>query len=283
MVRRYYDTDDAVVLVLEPSRDAPQTKGRVKLRTHSPIETLLVNDASQAIPVWDASQERSAVATYDVDFPARFVFLKNDVPPSERGYVGDKDSSGHYMIPDAGLDVGVDFPVTAHRSWPVPDVGGSGESGNEIFHRTSGLEQVAFDYLIGVPDASTSLKLYLNNAHNQYGNGVIASISLNGRLVRGYDFGPISNPNGEPGTSPEQRSRWPDQNVHLWQIPLGEFAGQPVLISLGTDPKGSTNADNFWWSRPILVTDDAQETRFITLTEDGEVAEEPLRVSNTND
>lgn len=285
MVRRYYDTDDVVVLVLESTREAPQAQGQaqVELRTHSPIDTLLINDVSLAVPVWDASQKRSAVTTYNVDLPARFIFIKKDVPPSERGYVGDKDLSGHYMMPDEGLDVGVDFPVTGHRPWAVPDVAGSGEPGNEIFHGTSGLEQVTFDYLIGVPDASTSLKLYLNNAQNQYGNGVIASISLNGRLVRGYDFGPISNPDEEPGTPPEQRSRWPDQNVHLWQIPLGEFAGQPVLISLGTDPKGSNNADNFWLSRPILVTDDAQETRFIILTPDGEVVEEPLRASNNNE
>lgn len=277
MIRRYYETDDAVVLVLESSGDAPATKQAIQLQTRLSFDSLGINDIAQPVPVWDASQQRSTVTDYEVDLPARFVFLKKEVMPSKHGYVGEKDSSGHYLIPDAGLDVGVNFPVTAHRSWSVSDVGGSDEPGKERFHRTSGLGNVAFDYLVRVPDTSTSLMLYLKNAQHRYGNGVNASVSLNGRPLRSYDFGPTTNPEWKPGMPPEQRDRWANPNVHQWQIPLGEFAGQPVLITLETDSKGSSNADNFWWSRPILVSDSAQQTSFVSLTQNGKVPEQAAR------
>ena len=64
----------------------------------------------------------------------------------------------------------------------------------------------------------------------------------------------------------------------MWRVPLGEFAGQPVLITLGTDSRKCTNADNFWWSRPILIRDAQQAEAYVVLTDEGEIAEEPSRV-----
>ena len=87
------------------------------------------------------------------------------------------------------------------------------------------------------------------------------------------DFGPHPNPDWKEGMDPAQKTIWPT-NIHGWFVPLGAMAEQPVLITIATDAKGENNADQIWWSRPVLVQDAAQQAKFVEFTEKGEVPEE---------
>jgi hypothetical protein len=288
MVRRYYEREEVSVVALERLDDRAGAPATVELFTNRPVRQVVrttddrtVIHEGTDVPAWDEQKGRSATTAYTTTFPAYFVFLHGPVAQTGHGYVGDDKETGIHVIPDVGLDIGVDWDLVHRRIWPVPYVGKTGEPGMESFRRTSSQEEVMLDYLVQVPDDTTSLLVYSKNAQNVHGNGTIARLYLNGKLVRAYDFGAIANPDWKPGVDGVPSNLWPERRVHQWKVPLGHLAGQPVLISLGTDSRKCTNADNFWWSRPILIRDRHQVETYVALTEDGELAEEPSRVLDT--
>ncbi|MEX2579808.1 MAG: DUF6259 domain-containing protein [Verrucomicrobiales bacterium] len=278
MVRRYYDKNDISVLALEKTGEQSPESGAVELFTRAEVRSVVVNDATRDAPAWNDDQARSETRLYETEFPAYFVFVKDDALPVEHGPLESPDETGVHLSPATGIDIGVDFTIAGQRPWEVPDAGGTGEAGLENFRRTSGLEEVTLDYLIRVPDEPTSLVFYLKTDQNVHGNGVIARLYLNGRMVRAYDFGAIANPEWKAGMDVGERDLWPEQNVHRWRIPLGDLAGEPALVTIGTDYKNSTNADSFWWSKPILTKDRNQSEAFVEITEGGEVEAEDFRM-----
>jgi hypothetical protein len=65
-----------------------------------------------------------------------------------------------------------------------------------------------------------------------------------------------------------------NKDGHAWRVPLGNMAGQPVLVTLATDAKdGDNNADSLWWSRPKFVEDAGQNPLFLEFTTEGPVPE----------
>jgi len=52
------------------------------------------------------------------------------------------------------------------------------------------------------------------------------------------------------------------------------MAGQPLLVSIATDNNGSNNADSIWWSAPRFIADGGDAAEFVSLTDEGAVAEE---------
>jgi hypothetical protein len=106
------------------------------------------------------------------------------------------------------------------------------------------------------------------NSQTKYGNGAIARLYLNGRLVHALDLSPKPNPDWQEGDDPYSRNLW-DTAMHAWTVPVGQFAGQPLAVTIATDAKGENNADMVWWARPKFVSDPQQQSTFVRLAEDG--------------
>jgi hypothetical protein len=79
------------------------------------------------------------------------------------------------------------------------------------------------------------LRIFGMHKSTQYGDGMTARLLLNGRAIFVNQMGPKDN-------------RW-----QQWDIPLGQYAGQPVLITLATNPNKDTNSDNLRLTRPKIV------------------------------
>ena len=130
-------------------------------------------------------------------------------------------------------------------------------------------EGQTLDWLVQAPAADSALRVYVQNSQTKYGNGAIARLYLNGRMVHALDLSPTPNPNWKEGDDPYTRNLW-DTAFYAWTIPVGKFAGQPLAVTIATDAKGDNNADMIWWSRPKFISDPAQEAKFLRLSENGE-------------
>lgn len=286
-VRSYREGPAAALLVLEPRPDGdgpPAGRGRLVLAADAAFTGLTVNDRPE--PGF-AARDPDEALEIETGFPARLVFSREgaavDTGP---GAIGDLQPPGTHVSPDSGIDLGAPFQPRDRRQWPVPLTAADGGPGQEPFMRTSSLDQVVIDHLIRVPDEPMMLLFHLKNAQDEHGNGVIARLLLNGRQVRAYDFGAIANPARDDALTDAPRNLWPPRRVHRWAVSLDGFEpGQELLLTMATDSKHSTNADNFWWSRPILVPAGAVDPGFVVLTADGndvEGDEDPSRVLPSN-
>ncbi len=101
-----------------------------------------------------------------------------------------------------------------------------------------------------------ALEVYVRNRQKRYGNGAIARLYLNGRAVHQWDFAP------KPGAF--------DTDVHLWHVPLGGMSGQALAVTIASDAKNENNADELWWTAPMLVPDPRQKERFVRVLDAGE-------------
>jgi hypothetical protein len=99
---------------------------------------------------------------------------------------------------------------------------------------TAGVE-LTMDYAVMVPSGSSVLRVFGVNLSTPYGDGMTAKLLLNGRAIFVNQMGPK------------------DSRFRQWDIPLGHYAGQPVLITLATNPNKDTNADNLRLTRPRIV------------------------------
>lgn len=85
----------------------------------------------------------------------------------------------------------------------------------------------------------------------RYGDATIAKLYLNGELVCSHDS-IIKNPDWKQGM-PKSEKTYRDNTCHEWTVPLDKYAGQPLLITIASDPKVDGNADEQWISFPVLV------------------------------
>ena len=99
---------------------------------------------------------------------------------------------------------------------------------------TAGVE-LTMDYAVMVPSGSSVLRVFGVHLSTPYGDGMTAKLLLNGRAIFVNQMGPK------------------DSRFRQWDIPLGHYAGQPVLITLATNPNKDTNADNLRLTRPRIV------------------------------
>ena len=271
-ITRYESTPQRTILGLEPVGEAGPRSGRVTLQANVQFETTLLNDEPVENPPWEEGAKTPGGArTYETPFPATFTCMTGDAAtPAVGEYFGDDRETGRYINVATGLERGGEFVMDHHADFPVP-----GETGPVPFRLVNwGSEcEVALDWVVLVPDAQTSLRLFVKNSQTKYGNGGIARVYLNGRLVHERDLGPTPNPDWEEGDDRYARNLWDTAN-HAWTLPLGRFAGQPVAVTIATDAKGENNADMVWWSRPRFIADAAQQATFVVLEDDGNATPE---------
>ena len=156
-------------------------------------------------------------------------------------------AGGKFVIDGAGIERGGAYTPPFQAGLRL-----SGTSTTTPFRFSSygGDSEVAYERLIRVPNATTSLSVTFRNAQRVHGNGAIVRISVNGRPIHSRDLGPAPGATGP--------SAW-NTNAHTVRVPLGAHAGQPVVIGVSVWGKGDDNADEIWLSEPILVNDTAQQ------------------------
>jgi len=108
------------------------------------------------------------------------------------------------------------------------------------------------------------LEVFTRNTQDTYGNGSIARLYVNGRMVHEHDFGPQK-------VEGQEEAVW-DLTVHRWRVPIETEPGTPVLVSIATDSKDSNNADFQWWSAPRFIQA-AAEAEFVEFV-DGQAVPE---------
>lgn len=228
-VTRYSESQSAVTLVLDGLGTVKQ--GRALIRSERPIAAATLNDASVDPPT-------ATSRAYEMSLPARFVFALAEPTSPQRLAPIDGDPNGRYVAVSSGVDRGTPFEVNRRRMITVP---GITEPQLALMCEGGGESEITFDFLLRVPDATSAALLAIQSPSLRAGNGLRACIRLNGLEVHGTEIVPNSGERNE-----------------TWRIPLGSFAGRPLLITLVTDGKADDNCDEVWWSRPILVNDRSQ-------------------------
>jgi hypothetical protein len=267
-ITRFDVTKERTLLVLQALDDQAPRQGSVTLQANARFVRTLLNDQAADGPPWDAKANASGgPRSYETSFPAHFVFMTGGTAaPAPNEYLGHDRETGRYLSVATGLERGGEFVVEHRANWPVP-----GEpQPPPCFLLNWGSDcEVTLDWLVTVPAADSALRVYVRNSQNQYGNGAIARLYLNGRMVHALDLGPTPNPAWKEGDDPAGRRLW-DTAYHAWTFPLAKLAGLPLAVTIATDAKGENNADMIWWSRPKFVTLPApQEASFVRLDDQG--------------
>ncbi len=267
-ITRFDVTAGRTIVALEPVDDKAPQQGQVTVTANTRFTEALVNDKPAENPPWDTKANRAAgPQTYETSFPAYLTFIEGGVlAPKPGEYLGDGRETGRYLSMATGLERGGEFVIPHRPSFAVP-----GEAQPVPFMLLDyGSDcEVTLDWVVRVPDATGALLVYVKNTQTRYGNGAIARVYVNGRVVHALDLGPRPNPGWKAGDDPATRTVW-DTDNHAWTIPLGHFAGRAAAITIATDAKGENNADSIWWSRPRLVSDAAQQPRYMRLKDKAE-------------
>jgi hypothetical protein len=271
-ITRFDVTKQRTLLVLEPVAAQAPRQGAVTLQANAGFTRTLLNDQTVDGPPWDEKAKASAgPKTYETAFPAHFVFtaVAGTTVPVDT-YIGHDRETGCYLSVATGLERGGEAIIQHRANLAVP-----GEATPPpCFLLDWGSDcEVTLDWLVTVPAADSALRVYVRNSQTKYGNGAIARLYLNGRVVHAFDLGPQPNPAWKEGDDPYARNLW-DTAFHAWTVPVGQFAGQPLAITLATDAKGENNADMTWWSRPKFIRATAPEPTFTRLNDKGEAGAE---------
>jgi len=264
-ITRFEATRERTILALEAIDPEAGEQGAVTIRANARFAQTFLNDEQVDSPSW-VDKALAESKTYDVSFPAHFVFVQGSgATPAVGEFFGDGRESGRYINVATGLERGGDFIVEHRAGFEVP-----GESPSFPFCLLDwGSDcEVTLDWLVRVPAADSALRVYVFNSQTKYGNGAIARLYLNGRLAHALDLSPKPNPDWKEGDDPYARSLW-DTAMHAWTVPVGQFAGQPLAVTIATDARGENNADMVWWSRPKFIAAPAQESTFVRLAADG--------------
>lgn len=276
-VSRYYETGQLVLLTLAPvdTETVTVTDGSVSMDLAQSFHSASLNDKPLDLPRNDKDKPSAGRLDCTTPFPAHFVFFKKGGQALKHGeYAGDGHETGRYVLVSSGLERGGDYIPQHRANFSLP---GEEKPVPFTFVNYGNDAEVVVDYPVHVPDKSSSLRIYQQNRSNQYGNGSIGRLYINGRLVRAYDFGPKPHPDWQEGMPDSDKSQW-DTEFHSWTVPVGNFAGETIVVSLATDAKASNNSDNHWWSRPKFVSDPGQAPAWLTLAKDGTKPEGDTRL-----
>ena len=122
--------------------------------------------------------------------------------------------------------------------------------GDQTLYHVSYYNAKSIDCMLPVKDTVDAVEILFQNTQNQYGNGSVLSLLINGREVYSFDCKPAA-PKGQQAVF--------DTKLRRLRVPLGKFAGQSVLVTLRVDNKNENNADMQWSTLPRLVQDQAQK------------------------
>jgi hypothetical protein len=154
---------------------------------------------------------------------------------------------GKYVIDGSGLERGGLYTPIHNANWTI-----AGSTLPTAFRFTSwgGDSEIAYERLLAVPSATTSLSVTYRNTQAAIGNGAVLRVSVNGRVVFSKDLGPT------PGASGP--NAW-DVRAHNTRVPLGAFNGTPIVVTVSVWGKADDNSDEIWVAEPVLMNDPTQQ------------------------
>lgn len=271
MISRFESNAQRTVLALSGVDESGPATGTVTIQPTVQLAQVTLNDQTAETPHWDDATKQASEVSYEVTFPAYLVFVEKTPAVAAVGeFLGDGRETGRYISMATGLERGGEYVVPHRRTWPVPDL----KPDPVFLFLNGGAEcEVALDYLVRVPDKNSALVVYVRNNQTRYGNGGIARLYLNGREVRAATLGPVPNPDWQEGMDAALKSIW-DTDIHGWTVPVGHLAGQTIAITIASDARGENNADQLWWTRPMLISDAEQQARFVRINDAGETKPE---------
>lgn len=249
MIERYYGDARFTLLRIGAAANSQSPGGEIMAVSNLQTHAATLNDAAVDAPAWPEGANRSDAATWRVNaLPARLVLAH--AAPAQPGwdeFIDMNTERAKYVDVQTGLDAGERATRDIKRNYEVPGVG------EILFYgglNWGGEAEVVMDYLVTPPGEGAVLEVFTHNTQDEYGNGTIARLYVNGQMVHEHDFGPQQ-------VEGQDEAVW-DLAVHRWRMPLDVEPGIPVLLSIATDGKGSNNADYQWWSAPRFIEGPAE-------------------------
>ena len=183
-----------------------------------------------------------------VQIPERFreVYVNDRLSPDRR-ISGELPlriflSTGKTVVPEQTLKVNNANGLAVGSFQGLPTLRRT-YAGRTMYH-LYGYNSVFLDAVFDVKNDDDAVEVLLRNVQEKYGNGTIVSLHVNGREAAKFDCH-----NGKEF----------DTRLRTWRVPLGQFKGRRVLVSVRSDNKSSNNADMQFVSLPQLVKDPAQK------------------------
>jgi hypothetical protein len=158
-------------------------------------------------------------------------------------------SSGKDTAPDTIRNISIDDGLQHGKDAPLPTLRRT--MAGRTMYFVNYFQVKSLDYLLTVPEGDNVLELCLANTQAKYGNGSIVRLLINGKEIRSFDC-LVPNPEWSKEKKGVPKSIF-DQRMRQWLLPLKEYAGKQVLVTVQVDDKASTNADSQWISIPRLL------------------------------
>jgi hypothetical protein len=254
-ISRYFETSEVTFLALDRHTEQAPSKGEVTLSTTVPYISLRINNQEVPIPPFSSDETAQSKQSYDISFPARFLFIKTLPEPFQPNvYIGTGKEIGLYLDRFSGLDYGIPYQTKSQTL----KLSGAANATPFLFFNHGKNAEIVLNYLVIVPTADVSLEVYTTE-QARVGNGTKGILYINGDVVYVDDQTPMKKPKWFQGMPLEEQYLRPKRHVIRWRIPLGKFKGKPILLTMATDSKGDNNSDYRLWSRPKAIKDKSQE------------------------
>ncbi len=246
-----HDRDYALLVLDRAAPKAGPAQAAVPFTLDRSFETVCVNGTNRPLAAG------AVKATLDLTFPARILFASAGPAPAfnEQLKLDFNRLKIRKVSPATGLQEMVltnNLPVLRRTI----NTGGMAKPRTAIALWGSGWENT-LDFLVRVPSRTAAVRVYAKASTTPYGDGTIAKLYINGACVRSLD-NRRANPDWKQGM-PKSEKTLIDSAVHEWIVPVGQYAGHAVLVTIASDPKRDGNADQQWMSIPELIEDEAQQ------------------------
>ncbi len=229
-VRKYFETPEAVYLELDTVKDGP-SKVSLDLESDRKFETCYANG------------EKVNFGKITAALPLRLICF------AEASRKTSTETTWGIRLSESGYPHGVPFPLTT-----CPKA----MEGKETLYAPGERSCVVFSGV--APDRTSALEVSVRDRANIFvhpHDGTLYRLCVNGVEQKKYDtcHRDILKWTGDR----EARKKMFDLRPRKWTVPLGKYAGQPILVTLEIDPNENTNGDHPYISLPHLVRDPAQQ------------------------
>lgn len=158
-------------------------------------------------------------------------------------------SSGKDTVPDTIRNISTDDGLQHGKDEPLPSL--KRNMAGRTLYFVNYFQAKSLDYLLTVPEENNTLELCLVNTQAKYGNGSIVRLLINGKEMRSFDC-IVPNPEWSKDNKDVPKTLF-DQKLRQWLIPLKDYAGKQILVTVQVDNKAQNNADSQWVSLPRLL------------------------------
>ena len=254
MITRFESNAHRTVLVIQPTRESSPKKGSVVIQSQTAFIQASLNGSSVEVPKFVAGQ--GVETRYETNFPAYFVFIESTPEkPQFQTPWGDHYEPSRFISMNSGIERGGTYQPPKRAEWSL-----AGYIEQPVFFFLNGGSdsEVTLDYLVVVPDKTSSIEILFRNTQEKLGNGTVARVYIDGQLVYEKTLTKNQNTNWQEGMDSSNKFSL-DTDCYKVKIPVGHLAGRPIAVTLATDSMGDNNCDELWWSRPFFIREGNQK------------------------